>query len=55
MDKNGIGKKTWLIPDCELPRPGKGGLKGHESVIIVNDSEKTADIQVKIYYTDSDC
>ncbi len=55
MDKNGIGKKTWLIPDCELPRPGKGVLKGHESVIIVNDSEKTADIQVKIYYTDSDC
>lgn len=55
MDNSGIGKKIWLIPDCELPQPGEGVLKGHESVIIVNDSNETANIQVKLYYTDSDC
>ena len=52
---NGIGKKLWLIPDCELPQPGEGVLKGHESVIIVNDSDEVADIQVKIYLVDEDC
>lgn len=55
MDNGGVGKKIWLIPDCELPQPGEGVLKGHESVIIVNDSGETADIRVKLYYTDSDC
>lgn len=50
-----IGKKTWIIPDCELPHEGEGILKGHESVIIVNDSDIDADITVKIYFTDKDC
>lgn len=51
---NGIGKKTWLIPDCELPLPGKGKAQGHESVIIVNDSEKDAEINVELFFTDHD-
>ena len=55
MSNCGIGKKTWLIPDCELPQPGEGVLKGHESVLIVNDSDEVADIQVKIYLVDEDC
>jgi len=55
MANNGIGKKTWLIPDCELPQPGEGILKGHESVIIVNDSDEIAEIDVKVYLVDEDC
>lgn len=51
---NGIGKKLWLIPDCELPMEGEGVLKGHESVIIVNDSDRDAEIDVTIYFTDKD-
>ena len=51
---NGIGKKNWLIPDCELPREGEGILKGHESVIIVNDSEQDADIDVTLFFVDSE-
>lgn len=51
---NGIGKKLWLIPDCELPQPGEGVAKGHESVIIVNDSDKDAEIDVKLFFTDRD-
>ena len=45
-----VGKKTWIIPDCELPPEGEGVLKGHESVIVVNDTNKTAKIKVKIFY-----
>lgn len=47
-----IGKKHWIIPDCELPPEGEGELKGHESVIVVNDSKKDARIQVTLYFTD---
>lgn len=47
-----IGKKIWIIPDCELPMPGEGVLKGHESVIIVNDSDSDAEIEVTVFFTD---
>ena len=47
-----VGKKYWIIPDCELPPEGEGVLKGHESVIVVNDTNKTATIKVKVFYPD---
>lgn len=50
-----FGKKNWIIPDCELPPPGEGLLKGHESVIIVNDSTVAAKIKVTLYFADKDC
>ena len=49
-----IGKKIWIIPDCELPRAGQGMLKGHESVIVVNDTQQDAEISVTLYFTDRD-
>ena len=49
-----IGKKEWIIPDCELPPEGEGAAKGHESVIIVNDSKKDARINVKLFFVDKD-
>lgn len=49
-----IGKKIWIIPDCELPQEGEGVLKGHESVIVVNDTEQDANIAVTLYFTDRD-
>lgn len=49
-----IGKKNWIIPDCELPPAGEGELKGHESVIVVNDSNVETTIKVKIYFTDKE-
>jgi hypothetical protein len=48
------GKKNWIIPDCELPPEGEGELKGHESVIVVNDTDKTARIKVKLFFTDKE-
>ena len=50
-----IGKKKWMIPDCELPPPGEGALKGHESVIIVNDGKKDVNVKVTLYFTDRPC
>lgn len=49
------GKKNWIIPDCELPPEGEGVLKGHESVIIVNDTDKVARIRVKLFFADREC
>ena len=49
-----LGKKNWIIPDCELPQEGEGVAKGHESVIIVNDSDVDAEISVSIFFTDKD-
>ena len=53
-DKMIVGKKDWIIPDCELPPEGEGVLKGHESVIIVNDTNEKAVIKVKLYFADKD-
>lgn len=50
-----LGKKNWIIPDCELPEAGEGVLKGHESVIIVNDNEKDVNIKVTLYFTAQPC
>jgi hypothetical protein len=47
-----MGKEKWVIPDCELPPAGEGILKGHESIIIVNDCAEEAVIEVKLYFTD---
>lgn len=49
------GKKIWVIPDCELPQAGEGVLKGHESVIVVNDSDKDTKIAVTLYFADKEC
>ncbi|MBQ8428508.1 MAG: hypothetical protein IJX30_00200 [Clostridia bacterium] len=49
-----VGKKDWIIPDCELPPEGEGVLKGHESVIVVNDTSKPAIIKVKLYFADKE-
>ena len=51
---NSAGKKVWIIPDCELPEEGEGVLKGHESVIVVNDNDEEATIQVKLYFADAE-
>lgn len=50
-----LGKKNWIIPDCELPAEGEGVLKGHESIIVVNDNEKDVKIKVTLYFTEKPC
>ena len=50
-----IGKKIWVIPDCELPPEGEGVLLGHESVIVLNTGKKQASLTVTLYFADSEC
>lgn len=50
-----VGKRNWVIPDCELPPEGEGILKGHESVIVVNDEDRPAHIKVTLYFSDREC
>ena len=49
-----VGKCDWIIPDCELPPEGEGVLKGHESVIVVNDSTRVSKIKVSLFFTDKE-
>ncbi len=46
------GKKVWIFPDTELPPVGQNEIPGHESVIIVNTTEKTANVKVTFLYSD---
>ncbi len=46
------GKKVWIFPDAELPPTGVNLIPGHESVIITNVADETANITVTLLYTD---
>lgn len=48
------GKKVWIFPDAELPPEGVNLIPGHESIIITNVSDKTANIKITLIYTDKD-
>lgn len=46
------GKKVWIFPDAELPPKGVDLIPGHESVIITNVTDQTAQITMTLIYTD---
>ena len=46
------GKRIWYFPDGELPLPGDEPLKGHESIIILNDNKGTANVVMTLYFED---
>ncbi len=46
------GKKVWIFPDGELPPAGDFDLKGHESIIILNTTQKKATLKLTIYFAD---
>lgn len=48
------GKKVWIFPDAELPPVGVNLIPGHESVIITNVSNETAQIKITLLYTDKE-
>ena len=48
------GEKTWVFPDTELPPAGDSLLKGHESIIVLNMNEKSASIELTLYFTDQE-
>jgi len=46
------GKKVWIFPDAELPPVGVNCIPGHESVIITNVTDETAQVRITKLYTD---
>ncbi len=49
------GKNVWLFPDGELPEPDKDSpYQAHEALIILNTSDKDADLKMNIYFSDKD-
>lgn len=48
------GKKVWIFPDAELPPVGPNEIPGHESVIITNVTNKTANVKFTLLYTDAE-
>jgi hypothetical protein len=47
------GKNVWLFPDGELPEPDKESpYQAHEALIILNTSDKDANIKMNIYFSD---
>ena len=48
------GKRVWIFPDAELPPVGCNAIPGHESVIITNVTQETAQVKFTLLYTDRD-
>ncbi len=49
------GKNVWLFPDGELPEPDKDSpYEAHEALIILNTSDKKANIRLTLYFTDKE-
>lgn len=46
------GKRVWYFPDAEMPPAGDSLLKGHESLIILNDNDERALIKITLFFTD---
>lgn len=48
------GSRVWFFPDGDIPEPGDGELKGHESLVILNPSKQDAEVTITVYYTDTE-
>ncbi len=53
MEKE-YGKTVWFFPDGELPPPGEGEMKGHESIVILNPNSRDASVYITLYFTDGE-
>jgi hypothetical protein len=48
------GSSVWLIPDGDLPPPGKGKLQGHEALMILNTNRKDAGIRLDFFFEEEE-
>ncbi|ALS28447.1 sensory rhodopsin transducer [Paenibacillus cisolokensis] len=46
------GETRWIIPDGYIPPISSGELESHESICVLNTSDKDARLQVHIYFED---
>ena len=47
------GRRVWFFPDGDLPPPGNGEFKGHESLIILNATPVDAEIRITVFHEDA--
>jgi hypothetical protein len=52
MPKKTIGAKTWYIADSYLPDQSTGGMRSHESVCVLNLSDRSAKVKITVYFED---
>jgi hypothetical protein len=49
------GHFTWVVPDGWLPpKGGEGDMVNHESLMIMNTSDRVAEIKMDIYFEDKE-
>lgn len=48
----GIGKKTWVFVDGDLPPQGDREPLGHEALVMTNSGERDAEIRLEILFED---
>ena len=46
------GSRTWFFPDGDIPPPGDGDLRGHESLIVLNPGDLEAEVRITVFYED---
>jgi hypothetical protein len=49
-----LGKKVWVFADGDLPPHGDKEPLGHEALMVVNNDDKTANIELEILFEDKD-
>ncbi len=49
-----IGKNEWLIPDGFMNPTKNGDFESHEAVCVLNLNDRTAHIQLTVYFEDAD-
>ncbi len=52
-NSEGYGRKVWFFPDGDLPPPGTGEFKGHESLIILNPNPADAEVRITVYHEET--
>lgn len=49
-----IGKKIWVFADGDLPPQGDEEPLGHEALMVLNNSDDEAKIELEIFFEDKD-
>ena len=49
-----LGKKTWVFADGDLPPQGDSEPLGHEAMMVVNNNESPAHIELEILFEDKE-
>ena len=47
-----LGKKTWVFADGDLPPQGNEEPLGHEALMVVNNGDVEAEIELELLFED---